>query len=196
MGAVSEKAKARQRTRAVWQSMMSRCHNEKHRQYAVYGARGISVCDRWHVFGSFLHDMGFAPVGLQLDREDNDGNYEPGNCRWVTREVNMNNRGVSRLYEFGGEKLSLAQWDRRLGLTPGSMSKRLVTMPATKAFSTGKVPRTGKRNPRDSNASTKVRTCDIPRVHDLLKAKVSKRRIAAWFDVTPTVIQRIAGRPK
>jgi len=76
----------------VWHSMMQRCCNPNHRAYASYGGRGIRVCERWHSFVSFLVDMGEPPPGLSLDRRNNDGNYEPGNCRWATHSEQMRNR--------------------------------------------------------------------------------------------------------
>jgi hypothetical protein len=73
--------------------MKSRCSNEKHPQYEDYGARGISVCERWMDFPNFLADMGEPQPGLSIDRINNDGNYEPGNCRWATQsEQNANRR--------------------------------------------------------------------------------------------------------
>jgi hypothetical protein len=77
-----------------WQSMRRRCENPKDGSYKNYGARGIKVCPRWHVFENFLADMGRKPSPQHsIDRfPDNDGNYEPGNCRWATRSQQMLNR--------------------------------------------------------------------------------------------------------
>jgi len=77
----------------VWLNMRNRCNNSNHPSYKNYGGRGISVYIRWNNFENFLKDMGEPPDGLEIDRIDNDGNYEPGNCRWATsKQQKTNNR--------------------------------------------------------------------------------------------------------
>ncbi len=77
----------------TWDCMIQRCTNKNNTGWRYYGGRGIMVCKRWHNFSNFLVDMGKRPIGLTLDRINNDGNYEPGNCRWATRsEQNRNQR--------------------------------------------------------------------------------------------------------
>jgi hypothetical protein len=83
---------ARTREYSSWHSMVSRCTNPNIEPYAKYGARGIKVCARWLDFVNFLADMGERPPNTSLDRIDNDGNYEPGNCRWATASEQMKNR--------------------------------------------------------------------------------------------------------
>lgn len=80
-------------TYITWVNMHQRCTNPKRRGFKDYGGRGITVCERWQKFENFLADMGERPPGLSIDRVNNDGNYEPGNCRWATRvEQNRNQR--------------------------------------------------------------------------------------------------------
>lgn len=81
----------------IWTGILRRCKNPNFKAYPRYGGRGISICDRWLVFQNFLQDMGKRPYGLQIDRIDNDGNYEPGNCRWVTPRENNANKGSKKI---------------------------------------------------------------------------------------------------
>lgn len=78
-----------------WQGMNARVNDPNRANYKYYGGRGISICERWqgpNGFQNFLADMGERPEGLSLDRRNNDGNYEPDNCRWATRSQQMKNR--------------------------------------------------------------------------------------------------------
>ena len=109
-----------------WLGARGRCYQKKDSEYRNYGARGIRVCDRWRDnFAAFLEDMGPRPAGRSLDRIDVNGNYEPTNCRWATAAEQMNNRRSSRYVEVDGEKLTVAQASRRLGVPAHKIYDRL-----------------------------------------------------------------------
>ena len=106
--------------------MLNRCRNPRVARYPYYGGRGIRVCDRWQSFEAFLADMGERPgPGYQLDRIDNDGHYEPGNCRWVTLRAQRRNRRDVRLLVYNGEARTAAEWDDHLGFPRSTVYQRM-----------------------------------------------------------------------
>jgi hypothetical protein len=107
--------------------MLQRCTNPKHKNWDRYGGRGIKVCDRWqNSFENFLADMGEKPfLKAQLDREDNEGNYEPGNCRWVSSAENVNNRFNTIMLDFDGRRQSLSEWSKEVGIGNKAIAYRL-----------------------------------------------------------------------
>jgi len=126
-----------------WRSMRDRCYNPKARNYRHYGGRGITVCERWRTsFAAFLADMGRKPsIKHTLDRyPDNNGNYEPGNCRWATPLQQCQNMRTTRLIAFNGESLSVAAWARRLGLDHSTLQERLAKYPVEIALGTPRTP--------------------------------------------------------
>jgi hypothetical protein len=80
------------RTYSTWLNIRNKCNSPKNKDYRYYGARGIKVCARWNDFSKFLEDMGEKPIGLTIERVDNDGDYEPSNCRWDTWEAQRLNK--------------------------------------------------------------------------------------------------------
>lgn len=93
-----------------WNSMLSRCYIVGTKGYKYYGGRGITVCERWKDFANFLADMGSRPKGKTLDRyPNNDGNYEPGNCRWATAKEQAGNRRNTVILTVEGAAISLVQ---------------------------------------------------------------------------------------
>ena len=111
----------------VWASMKSRCHDSSREGYQNYGGRGIRVCKRWlESFDAFLEDMGPRQSGRHsIDRIDPNGHYEPGNCLWVTGEVQANNTRRSVRLEHEGVVRTAAQWGREWCLCAAVVAKRI-----------------------------------------------------------------------
>lgn len=113
-------------TYVSWRSMIARCCNSKHKAYRNYGGRGITVCERWrNSFTDFLADMGERPEGTTLDRKENNGNYEPGNCRWATPKEQTRNRRVSVRLRTKGKEVLLVDAADAIGVRPGTLRARL-----------------------------------------------------------------------
>jgi hypothetical protein len=128
------------RTYRAWNSMRARCQIPSATGFDRYGAAGVTVCDRWQSFESFLADMGECPPGLSLDRERNAEGYKPGNCRWATRTTQNQNRTNAHWIEFGGECLSVTQWAQRIGINKASLYERLEKWPLERALTERKRP--------------------------------------------------------
>lgn len=113
-------------TYKVWHAMHKRCTNPRYANYANYGGRGISVCDEWASFHRFVQDMGEKPAGMQLDRIDNNGRYEPANCRWASAAENTRNRRNTVVLEYDGRSQCLADWAAEVGMSRQKLAKRLA----------------------------------------------------------------------
>lgn len=108
-----------------WSGAKSRCLNISDKVYYRYGGRGITICDRWLSFENFYLDMGEKPSSKHsLDRIDNNGNYEPSNCRWATPTEQSRNRRSNRLLEFNGKKQCLSAWADELGISNKTIDTR------------------------------------------------------------------------
>lgn len=111
----------------VWTAMVQRCTNPKCRNWHNYGGRGIKVCDRWKgSFENFIADMGIRPSDKHsLDREKNDGDYEPTNCRWATKKVQVRNTRLTRMLEIDGITRPLIEWSEISGINKNTIDARL-----------------------------------------------------------------------
>lgn len=113
----------------VWRAMISRCHNSTDPAFSSYGERGISVCERWRLsFATFLLDMGHRPDTTTIERVNNNGNYEPGNCIWASRHVQQRNRRNNIRLSFNGKTQCLADWATELGINRVSLYGRIVKL--------------------------------------------------------------------
>lgn len=112
----------------TWLKIKSRCNRVNDPKYSRYGGRGIKVCDRWNFnYENFLEDMGRRPDNKSsIDRINVDENYCPENCRWSDSIEQANNKTNSRYYEYNNEKLTIAQWSRKLELPYPNLRRKLV----------------------------------------------------------------------
>lgn len=116
---------AHTRTYRAWVEMRRRCQQPKRKEYSNYGARGITISERWLKFENFLEDMGVCPAGLQLDRIDTNGNYETGNCRWATVIEQQNNRRSNLQLTLNGITRTVSDWARIYGVRPRTAAQRI-----------------------------------------------------------------------
>jgi hypothetical protein len=113
--------------KTVWTGMKKRCNNPKYEHYNLYGGRGIVVCKEWQSLNSFYEwalKNGYE-IGLQIDRKDTNGNYEPSNCRWLTPQENSQNRRNNKYLTIKGEKKLISQWAKEIGITIKTLNDRI-----------------------------------------------------------------------
>jgi hypothetical protein len=112
----------------VWCSMKSRCDDPKLSVYKYYGGKGVSVCAEWKEsfisFRNWAYKNGYKE-GLTIDRIDNNGNYEPSNCRWVTMKEQANNQSHTLKIEYKGETKTLTEWSEKLGINRFTLYHRI-----------------------------------------------------------------------
>lgn len=112
---------------AIWRSMRARCSNSSDPAYPDYGGRGISVCSRWDSYLNFITDMGRRPSAQHsIERTNNNGNYEPGNCRWATRLEQARNRRNSVTVVIDGRETTLSELSEETGVKYATLYKRHV----------------------------------------------------------------------
>lgn len=109
----------------VWASIKARCLNPNTANFADYGGRGIRLCEQWMDFSKFIADMGPRPDGCSIERRDNDGNYEPGNCFWATRTEQNRNTRRNRYLTHNGETRCITEWTELMGLKENTIRQRL-----------------------------------------------------------------------
>lgn len=111
---------------SLWTQMKQRCLNPRDDKFPAYGGRGIKVCAEWlNSFEVFARDMGPRPYGMSIERMDNDGDYEPGNCRWATPREQSANKRNNIWVEWQGERMILGEAIRRSGLPTKAVEHRL-----------------------------------------------------------------------
>lgn len=108
-----------------WSQMIQRCTNSKNPAFKSYGARGITVCERWKHFPNFLRDMGERPLGMSLERKNNDLGYYPANCKWATRIEQNRNRRNSLRVAINGVTKHIRQWCEEYGISYNTVICRI-----------------------------------------------------------------------
>lgn len=169
--------------------MILRCEDKTDPSYSRYGRRGISVCDRWHAFSNFLDDMGLSPVGLWLDRINNDGNYEPSNCRWVSPKESANNRSNSRFVLINGKRKYAEELAAQAGIAPVTMRRRLRHSAAN--LMAPPTPPTASRNRGTRNGQARLNDIDIERIRDMSRFGVKQLVVAGLFGITADYVSKI-----
>lgn len=110
----------------TWQNMISRCYDKKNPSFKYYGQRGIRVCERWHDFVHFLTDMGRKPSPIYtIERINNDGNYEPTNCKWATQKEQSINKSNTLIVTFNNQTKSLIEWSEIININYKVLKDRL-----------------------------------------------------------------------
>ena len=116
---------------AVWAAMINRCESENDRAYKNYGGRGIKICDEWRAdfvaFRNWATGSGYKQ-SLTMDREDNNGDYTPENCRWVSAQEQAWNKRTNKIVAYRGEKAPLSKLARHHGLHPDVVNKRVYKL--------------------------------------------------------------------
>lgn len=133
----------------AFRNAINRCEREKDINWKSYGGRGIRMCEKWRSsFRAFIEDMGECPLGFELDRIDNDKNYEPENCRWIDLKTNRRNTQRTRLIEYDGQRRCIREWEEVLGIVHGVLWARLKRgMPVGRAM-TLRAKKKPKNHPR------------------------------------------------
>jgi hypothetical protein len=111
-----------------WWQMINRCENKNNLHYNRYGGRGIKVCDRWkgvNGLANFIIDMGARPPGHTIERIDNNGDYEPGNCRWATMREQSRNRSSNHIITIGTESKPVVDWCAQYTIAVGTFNARV-----------------------------------------------------------------------
>ena len=142
----------------IWQGMKSTCLNPAAPNFRWYGGRGISVCESWlSSFEDFYRDMGACPQSGTLDRIDNNGSYSPENCRWANHKTQFSNKRNNRLITYNGDTHTVAEWARKLGIIPDTISYRISKgWPIEKAF---QAPMNTGRHPTSHNKTPHIDNC-------------------------------------
>jgi len=172
-----------------WANMLDRCDNPENKMYHRYGGRGISVCPQWRDFYRFMKDLpeGFF-VGAEIDRIDNDGNYEPSNIRWSTRLENSRNRCTARIIEFDGKSMCATEWADAIGINISSLMERLDKWSLIDALTKPKATRIYNR--WDGHKKPEKKPKKITALYDYLGKKYSMTELSRLSCVSAKLLRK------
>jgi hypothetical protein len=178
-----------------WHAMIQRCYYKGHKNYGLYGGRGIVVCERWRTsFPNFLADMGAKPTSKHsLDRFPNQsGNYEPANCRWATMAEQANNKRNNNKIKFNNESKNITQWARLFNTDQATIKRRLSKgLPLDKPRDQFGVP---PRMVGSDNCKAKLSEADVIKIREMAK-EMSHSQIARAYSLkSPTTISNIINK--
>jgi len=167
-----------------WANMLKRCQHPSNSQFHNYGGRGISVCQRWHLFINFLSDMGQPPQGMSLDRIDVNGNYEPKNCRWATHKEQCRNMRRNVFFFYSGKKMTLSE----IAILEGVTYDRLYRQTRLNRFSVNKAISIAKRLVAPKRLSDR----DVCRLRKCFASgKYTQIELARIFGISPKTASNI-----
>ena len=169
----------------VWCAIKQRCFNPNNKRYANYGGRGITICDEWLndylAFKEWAMENGYEDNGdLSIDRIDNDGNYEPNNCRWVDRIVQANNKSNNIVITYNGKSQTLRKWSEETGINADTLYHR---------YRAGKTPEEIFRKYDVKNIGCTRTDVDNKKVFALKQQGKSINEIAEVFGCSPNTIR-------
>jgi hypothetical protein len=173
--------------------MFARCNNPNNDQYKDYGGRGIRVCERWNNFQTFVADVGKRPRGKTLDRIDNDGHYEPGNCKWSTKKEQSRNSRRNVLLTFEGRTQIAIDWASELGINISTLYKRLNASGWDAATALGTLALTKSQTGYSSweRRSRKVTDSDVVSIRAMRVEGATYKQIADRFHIGGEHARRI-----
>ncbi len=164
----------------TWMGIQDRCYNEKNPKFKNYGARGIKVCDRWlESFENFFADMGHPQPHESIDRENNDGDYSPENCRWADNKTQARNRRSNRFVVLDGESKTIAEWSEITGISQGTISERIKYGWSDRDVLTKPASSNGKPRYLEFNGESKT-ISGWARVVNISKSVISARLERGW----------------
>lgn len=185
------------RIKSILNGMKKRCYNKNHHKYKRYGGRGITVCDEWRTntqsFVDWSMSNGYAD-DLTIDRIDNDGNYEPGNCRWVTKEEQNHNKSSNVFLTYKGKTQDIKQWADELGVCYVTLWARYKNGWETKRIIEEPIHKDGIRSEaqrREDDMEHVMKRVEIIRKELLNNPSISVREIAKNTGIPKSTVQRL-----